>query len=168
MAKSHTAVSSGRLESNVDQHLTNNTVCQKFFWSSRPRFLENVSIGEKGLKRGSWKTVCWLWQALRATIYNEGIFLKSTGVSELCCFHRELNIKQTLLVLLVPFFTIWLKSDILVLNFPMANTWKKWVMFFSSSGNQWIKEINEAAVFAHLNPHLHHSQSYTTSRFRCL
>lgn len=57
MAKSDTAVSSGRLESNVDQHLTNNTVCLKFFWSSRPRFLENVSIGEKGLKRGSRKTV---------------------------------------------------------------------------------------------------------------
>lgn len=131
MAKSDTAVSSGRLESNVDQHLTNNTVCLKFFWSSRPRFLENVSIGEKGLKRGSRKTECWLWQTLRATIYNEGIFLKSTGVSELCCFHRDLNIKQSLLVLLVPFFTLWQKSDVLVLNFSMANTLEKVGNFFS-------------------------------------
>lgn len=52
-------------------------------------------------------------------------------MSELCCFHRDLNIKQSLLVLLVPFFTLWQKSDVLVLNFSMANTLEKVGNFFS-------------------------------------
>lgn len=53
---SQTAVSSGWLERNVDQHLTNNSVSE-ILLELRPRFLENVNIGEKGLKRGSRKTV---------------------------------------------------------------------------------------------------------------